>query len=350
MDTEKTEKSEKSEKTVQLNILRLQKYPKHYKTFLTNIKTVLQKIGSSSKTKAIHEVVEKEIVHLGFGTVDISGRTASEFGSQTMSSGKLNALVADVKNVVDASDRTEAAKLYTKFVTASQELSKAKTTITDATEININRIEKELEQTLTDIIDLIDFFKLVDVYYYLYIEALAKTGIKGKGKIKLFETLHEVLRDSALKTVKKYSKDDLTSDKLNRFDVAFDYIFTANFTGASTGSIMSKLNGIHGKDKTEFLREMGVTKYTNYKNLGEILTKAHVINITDNMIMKELAKNAGEKIETIIEGDMVEVVAYLISTLYKSTLFESKVINEESQKRLEELVLNFKRDLVVSKS
>ena len=120
-----------SEKTIQLNILRLQKYPEFYKQFQNNLKTVLQKIGTSNKTKAIHNAVEKEIVHLGFGTIDISGRTLSEYGSSLVSGGKLNALVADTKNIVDASDRTEMASLYTKFVTATQELSKAKTTISD---------------------------------------------------------------------------------------------------------------------------------------------------------------------------------------------------------------------------
>jgi hypothetical protein len=40
----------------------------------------------------------------------------------------------------------------------------------------------------------------------------------------------------------------------------------------------------------------------------------------------------------------------LVSNLYKSTLFEMKVIDETSQTRLEELVLNFKRDLTISKS
>jgi hypothetical protein len=78
-----------SDKTIQLNILRLQKYPEHFKTFKNNLKTVLQKIGTSNKTKAIHNAVEKDIINLGFGTTDISGRTKSEFGSS---------LVSDVPN------------------------------------------------------------------------------------------------------------------------------------------------------------------------------------------------------------------------------------------------------------
>jgi RecA/RadA recombinase len=171
-----------SDKTIQLNILRLQKYPEHFKTFKNNLKTVLQKIGTSNKTKAIHNAVEKDIVNLGFGTTDISGRTKSEYGSSLVSGGKINALVADAKNACDASDKQEMASLYAKFVTATQELAKAKTTISEASEININRIEKELNETLKNILDLIDFFKLVDIYYYLYIEALTKEGMKGIGK------------------------------------------------------------------------------------------------------------------------------------------------------------------------
>ena len=339
-----------SEKTIQLNVLRLQKYPEFYKQFQNSLKTVLQKIGTSNKTKAIHNAVEKEIVHLGFGTVDISGRTLSEYGSSLVTGGKLNALVADTKNVVDPSDRTEMASLYTKFVTATQELSKAKTTISEASEININRIEKELKSTLQSIIDLIDFFKLVDAYYYLYIEALTKEGIKGSGKVKLLETVHTILKSNVDKTVKKYAKSDLTQDERSRLDISFDYIFTVVFTGLSPSDVISKLSKGYGKEKAQFLRDAGATKYTEYKNLGELLTKAGVINITDNMIMKELARAGGEKFEEIIKGDKVEVISYLISTIHKSTLFEMKIIDEDNQKRLEELVLNFKKDLIVSKS
>lgn len=339
-----------SEKTIQLNVLRLNKYPEFYKEFLNNLKTVLQKIGSSNKTKAIHAAVEKEICSLGFGTVDISGQTTAEYGSSLVSGGKLNALVADAKHIVDPSDRTEIAGLYSKFVTATNELSRAKTTISEASEININRIEKELKSTLKEIMDLIDFFKLVDVYYYLYIEALAKEGVKGSGKVKLMETVYEVLKTNINKTIKKYSKSDLTYEANSKIDVIFDYIFTITFTKLSPSEVISKLTKGHGKENTDILRDIGAQKYTQFKNIGEMLTKANIINITDSMIMKELARAGGEKIEDMIEGDVVELIAYLVSNLYKSTLFEMKVIDESSQKRLEELVLNFKRDLVISKS
>ena len=339
-----------SEKTIQLNVLRLNKYPEFYKDFLSNLKIVLQKIGSSNKTKAIHAAVEKEICSLGFGTVDISGQTKAEYGSSLVSAGKINALVADTKHIVDPSDKSEIASLYTKFVTATNELSKAKTTISEASEININRIEKELKSILKDMMDLIDFFKLVDVYYYLYVEALAKEGMKGSGKVKLLETLYEVLKTNLDKTIKKYSKSDVTYEVNDKVNVIFDYIFTVTFTKLSPSEVISKLAKGHDKDKISLLREIGAQRYTSYKNIGEMLTKANIINITDNMIMKELSRAGGEKIEEIIEGDVVELISYLISNLYKSTLFEMKVIDESSQKRLEELVLNFKRDLVISKS
>ena len=339
-----------SDKTIQLNILRLQKYPEHFKTFKNNLKTVLQKIGTSNKTKAIHNAVEKDIINLGFGTTDISGRTKSEFGSSLVSGGKINALVADAKHACDASDKQEMASLYAKFVTGTQELAKAKTTISEASEININRIEKELNETLKNILDLIDFFKLVDIYYYLYIEALTKEGMKGSGKVKLLETLHQVLRVSVDKTIKKYAKADLTKEEREKIDIIYDYIFTVSFTKLNSSDVISKLIKGYGKEETQFLRDMGVGKYTEFKNLGEMLTKAHIINITDNMIMKELTRVGGEKLEEMLEGDVVEVISYLVSNLYKSTLFEMKVIDETSQNRLEELVLNFKRDLTISKS
>ena len=337
-------------KTIQLNLLRLSKYPEFNKEFLNNVKTVLQKIGSSNKTKAIHNAVEKEICHLGFGTTDISGRTKAEYGSSLVSGGKLNALVADTRNIVDASDKTEMASLYAKFVTATNELSKAKTTISEASEININRIEKEINQLLKDMMDLIDFFKLVDVYYYLYIEALAKEGIKGSGKVKLLETVYDVLKSNINKTVKKFSKHEINSEVLNKVDVLFDYIFTITFTKLSPSEVMSKLAKGYGKEQTAILRDISAQKYTQFKNIGEMLTKANIINITDTMVMKELSRAGGEKIEEILEGDVVELIAYLISNLYKSTIFEMKVIDETSQNRLEELVLNFKRDLTISKS
>ena len=48
-------------------------------------------------------------------------------------------------------------------------------------------------------------------------------------------------------------------------------------------------------------------------------------------------------------GTFDELVAYVISTNYKSSLFDAPKIAEKEQERLEQLILNFKKDIVLPK-
>jgi len=335
-------------KTTSIQIINLKNKPEHYKEFKKNIKITLQKIGSSNKTKALHKLIENDLLFIGIGSIDTSKTKVAKFGTYSLRGTKLGGLTANLTEAVEESDRKQIAIDIKDLTISNQELSRAKVTITDVTDINIKRIEKEQRQLITSILDAIDYFTLIDIYFYLYIEMLTEIGQRGKGSNKLFEATHKLIFIALVKVINRYSKKALEDkEKIDKLQIIFDYLFAQHFTKASSQSTISALIKMYSDEKVQFLKDLKPSQYKDLNDLGTLLTKSHIINITTSIIMRGFEEFVGSDIETILKGDMDELISYLISTQYKSTIFDSKIIDTDAQKRLEELVLNFKRDITL---
>jgi hypothetical protein len=332
---------------ISTNKINLKQNDKVQKKFIQNIKLVLQKIGTSHKTRALHSLAEKEMLYIGYGTVDISGKRSVAYGVNYLSGTKLSGLCADIGSIVDKADLSEVAKKVKDIEVANRELSRVKSTITDTSTMQINNLDKQVNKNFEDLLDAIDYFALVDVYYYLYINALSSIGLKGKGKNKIFETTYDVIKE-AINKILRNNKTDVSYENSVKKDIILDYIFARKFTDQSAQTTLAKLSKIYGENKLEFLVEIKPQQYEEFSNIATLLTKAGVVNITESAFISNLRTVAGEDIVDAMSGTFDELVAYLISISYKSSTFNAGMINKESQDRLEELVSNFKKDITLN--
>lgn len=328
------------------NKINLKQNDKIQKKFNDKIKLVLQKIGSSHKTKALHSLAEKEMLYIGYGTMDISGKRSVAYGVHYSSADKISGLCADIKSIVDKADLQEVAKNIKDIETGNKELSRVRTTITDTSTMQINNLDKQILKNLEALIDSLDYFALVDVYYHLYINALASIGLKGKGKNKIFETTYEVIKE-AINKILRNNKTDVSYEASIKKDIIIDYIFARKFTDQSAQTTLAKLSKIYGEGKLEFLVDIKPQQYEDFSNIATLLTKSGVVSITETAFMSNMKTVAGDDIEDAISGTFDELVAYLISTSYKSGVFAANTISKEHQGRLEELILNFKKDITL---
>ena len=152
--------------------LNLKFYPEIQKQFIQNLQIALQKIGTSHKTKAIHPLIEKEMVYLGYGTIDIAKKKSTKFGVFYLNGQKFSGLCADISAVTDEADLGVVVKSIEEIKIASNELSKAKTTITDHSSVMINKLNAYVLEEYHKIIAGLDYFALIDTYYYLYMDAV----------------------------------------------------------------------------------------------------------------------------------------------------------------------------------
>ncbi len=331
---------------VTINKINLKQDDKVQKKFLQNIKTVLQKIGSSHKTKAIHKLVEEEALYIGYGAKDISKKRSSEYGTMYLKGTKLSGLIADLSSVVDQAELDTMSKKVKVIEKSNKELLRVKSTITDTNAIQIKNLDKTISESFDDLLESIDYFVLVDVYYYLFVDTLAIIGLRGNGRNKLFEVTYNVFK-SAVSNVLKKMHVKPSKEEIDKFEIIMDYVFARKFTEQSSISILAKLSKIFGNDEIQFLRDIKPDKYSEFKNMATLFTKVGLINITETAFMNEFKIVAGEESITNLEGTFDEIIAYVVSTNYKSTLFDTPNLSQDDQARLEQLVLNYKKDITI---
>lgn len=331
---------------VTINKINLKQNPDVQKKFLKKISIVLQKIGSSHKTKAIHKLVAQEALYLGYGITDISKTKTVQYGAPYISGNKLSGLAADLTQVVDKADLQEMSKKVKDIEKANKELSRVKSTITDTSAIQLKTLDKSIAEMFDDLIEGIDYFALVDVYYYLFVNVLSSIGLKGNGKNKIFESSYAVFKAIVVKILNK-THVKVEGENKQKMDIVLDYIFARNFTEQSAQTVLAKLSRLYGSEEIAFLQDIKPNDYKEFRNAATLLTKAGICNITESAFMAEFTTLVGEGSKAAMSGTFDEMIAYIISANYKSSLFDAPNISRDDQERLEQLILNFKKDLVI---
>lgn len=318
------------------------------KDFLDNISKVLQKLGSSRKTKVLHNLMVEEMLYIGYGTKDISLKRNVFYGTPYVEGTKLHGLIADITTIIPAVERSEVSKTVGVIHKTDKEITRVKSTVTDTSSLQLIKLDNTKKEAYQSILDKIDYFDLVDVYYYLYIEALTIHGMKGNGKNKLVDAAHAVI-SSTIKKVLKDSHNEVSDEDKSKFDILLDFIFTRSYSGQSTSTIIGKLNKVYGSENIDFLNSLKPDQFDDIPSLATALTKAGLVNMTSTALISNIKRVIGDGAEKALTGTIDEFIAYIISANYKSTLFDARVINVDAQNLLEELVLNFKKDLIIKK-
>ena len=331
---------------ISINVIRIAQKEEIQKEFTKRIKTVLQKLGTSNKTRALHNIADRGMLYLGYGGADISRERSMAYGASYLKETKLSGLIADISAV--CSDMGKVAGLIQDIGNANKEITRVKTTITDTSPIQINTLDKQIMKLYEEMLDSIDYFSLIDVYYYLYVEALTIVGLEGKGRNKIFETVYSIFRE-IINRILRSLHIDMDQEKENKKDVILDYIFTRKFTDINASTALAKLSRLYGQDKVQFLMDLKPAEYNKFSNIAVLLTKAGVCNITESALMQSFRSILGAGTDAALNGTFDELVAYIISTNYRSSLFNAGAISKPDQERLEELVLNFKREIILSK-
>ena len=326
------------------NKINIKQNAKANKMFYDKVKVAIQKIGTSNKTKVLHKLAQEEVLYIGFGTADVV-KESSRFGLPYIQGDKLSGLLADIKYTISKADQSGIASSLQRLVKIGQEESRVKTTITDTSDYQLNKLEKERNKLFEDLLEAIDYFDLLDIYYSLYLEALYKRAEKDNGKNKLFVEAHKVFGKVIEKTIEKYRKDNSENDK--ELEIVVDYTFACIFTQATKGSIISSLTRMYSEERVAFLKDQNPPKISEFKQIAEILTMCEIVNVTPAAFVNNAQNTLSEKIVNSINADLASFVSVSINSNYKSTVFDAVLIDKESQTKLENLLLNYKSKIII---
>jgi len=330
-----------------INKINIETYDNAKKEFYKNIKLAIQKIGSSNKTKVLHKLAQEELLYIGFGASSLEKDDVTVYGSPFLSGDKLSGLIADIKYCFSVSERGQLSDKINKLHKSTTEINKVKTTITDTSEIQLKHLQEEQNKIVDSIISEIDYFDLIDIYYSVYLKALYIRAEKDKGKNKLFETAHKIFSTMMDKALNKYYKND--NKKLK--DISFDYIFASLFTDATKGSIISSLKRMYGETDEDLISFINAKpdNINHFKDAAKVLTQVNLINSTENAFINNIKGIVSDAIIKSIDVNLETFVSILINSKYKSSIFDSRIIDKELQEKIEELLLNYKSKIVLKK-
>jgi len=313
-----------------------------------NLKKILQKIGSSNKTKVIHKLIINDKCQMGYGAVKLINLKTVP-GNAALTDNTLNYLAVDLNFICDEFNRTELKNLINKSIEQQKEREKNLTVLDELSEYRVQKLDLEIKITSKQILDSIDYYKAVDAYYYLFLQVLIELAIKsntGKNKIFLLcKDLFDLIIQRALDGFM------INEERFEEIQIIVALVYSKVYLKLSDNNIKKNLVKSFGAEKMEnFLNPENHTKIKIHDiksiyDIANLLTIKEIKDISSNVLRQRIKLVAGDKIEEILELSFTDFAAYMVSIKYPNTLFGENTIDIDRQTRLENLILNFKSSL-----
>jgi len=354
----------------------------------------LSKFSSSKKTKIVHELIEKNIP--GIGILQSSIKVSPYYMSYYTSDLKLHKIVANADLIDDSYKKNTLGTLLTKYTKLQEDINREKKLITDLQAYKIEKLNKEKDKLTEEILDSIDFIKFIDVIYFGYLELLAFGAIdkNSNEKIKVFDTAEELLRSHFEKIFNKIDSK-LLDDPITKsnFNLALQFFILTYFLQISKKEAINILKTHKGEwvessleyfipkeeekmkkfespdlvkekyEKEKKKMELSDKLKNHYDNLQKdlqklkidefddfaiILTILEVVNITKHQLNRYMEDLVGKDSYILFYRDYSRFIAFMAQLNYRTQLFEKQVeINKKAQERIEQLILNQQRKIVI---
>lgn len=337
-------------------IISFKKFPDIEEEFYSTLSKWLTKINSSKKTKALSYLIEKKCLYIGYSLTSIVHHGLPVYGINFTDTNTLRSITVDVSKVMSPSYHTE---FISNLNIISQQVEVIKTNESMLTSTGTDQIKLAKDSIVSKYQDLlanIDWFQLLDLYYYQYLRFLTKKTINdNKGKV--FALISSILKTTLKKIILGYStKNEITFKESKMISILLDYLMVTHYSNnppQETFNTIIKATIQNTKEQNledldeviAKLKELRVTKYNKLEDITYILAEAKIMNITPNAFGKLLAENFGEKFHEF-SSTIDSLVSYFISSEYSSEIFTRKhnvsKSNLEEISQLEELVLNAK--------
>ena len=339
-------------------IISLKKFPEIEEEFYKNLKTTLTKMSSSKKTKALHAIIEDKVLFLGYGMAYTISSTQPIYGIVYNDSNTLKGIVADVSKVIEATYQQDFISNLNTIASQVETIKQQESMLTSTGTEIINMAKESITTKYKELLANIDWFTLLDIYYFQYMKFLARqTILQNKGKI--FTHINNILHDTIKYIVTNYtSGKNMSPKEVKIVQVLIDYLVVTQYSNNPKQETLNKIYKnliLNAKDHelndieevVQKIKDLKPTKYEKLEDITYALAELKLINITPNAFNKLVSDKFGHKFFDFnhsIDG----LVAYFCSILHTSELFNIRQIPEKEElQSIEELVLNAKGSTLI---
>jgi len=311
----------------------------HQKMLNDKLFTALRKFGSGKKTRAVHKIVDKEMIKLAI----IAGDSIDNVGMPLAKATALHAIYLNIYHYDDGLINSGSVKTGTNLITVEKEIKKEETFVSEARLHNIEKLQEKQKDLQNKLIKDLDAIKMVDGIYFAWLLFLADIAINqdSAGKGKIVTTSSDIL-SSILKKMYSQVKNAPDSDTHQLIEAISIYFIKIYYYGESASYALNSLKKAFGDEIIEAISRSKVTKFDNFNDLSKILKETELLPITANTFDLQMNKMFGKHAyETYIQPSLVGFTAYMANLAQPNQLFkDSYPVDDDIHARLEELLLN----------
>ena len=324
--------------------------PEDYTKLMQRTFKALQKFSSSRKTKAVHKLLSSSVVTPAL----FSGNASDYLIAAGIKGNTLRELLFNLKMFDDSLSQNGAVGYASQLIRIDEKIRKEKTYISEKQIYNIEQLEKNRDETVEKFLNSIDYIKLIDGIYFGWLTTLSASVIEREGgtKPKIVTYASDILAKILKKMYSKVNVGKKMESEVHQLIEAIAIYFIRIYYYGETAQYALNLmkKGI-SEDILEVIRRARVTKFKEFNELSTVLNQTQLMPLTTTAFDLEMQRMFGKyAYEFYIQTSFMDFITFMANLAHPTLLFkEAYEIDDESHKRLEELLLNEQKSIKIAK-
>jgi len=317
-----------------------------YKKFKDNLFTALRKFGSSRKTRAVHKIIDKNLVHVAI----FNGDAADSLVAPALKGNKLNGMLMNLYHYDDSLSGRGTVTLASTLIDLEKQVKKEETYVNEARLHSLEKLQEKQKETQEKFLKAFDYIKMIDGIYFGFLLTLSDSAINGEsaGKSKIVTVSSEILA-SILKKIYLKIRNKIEGDEHQLMEAISIYFINIYFYGYSANYALSSLKKAFKEEIIDAIEKSKVTKFNEFNDLSKILRGTELIPISEETFDLQMRRFFGKAAyEEYIQPSLVSFLAFMANLAHPNQLFrDSFPVDEDLHTRLEELLLNEQKKILL---
>lgn len=332
--------------TRNLGIIGVDLSPEVYEDFKKKLFTALRKFGSGKKTRAVHKIVDKNVIMTGL----FSGEASNVLVAPGMKDNALRYIIMNLTYFDDSVSGQGSVKLGTELEHIQKKIQKEETFVNEARLHNLEKLQDKQKETYEKFLKSLDYIKMVDGVYFGWLLTLSRHAVENEsaGKPKIVTVAADILA-GILKKLYMQVKNNMDKEVHQLIEAIAIYFIRMYFYGESASYSLNLLKKAFSEEVIDAIKRAKVTKIDSFNDLAKLLSETELLPITANTFDLQMARMFGKYgYEEYVQPSLVDYLAFMANLAHPNQLFkDSYPADEKLHERLEELLLNEQKQIVI---
>ena len=320
--------------------------PEHYKTFQDNLFTALKKFGSSRKTRAVHKLIDKNMVD----TAMMVGDAIESLVAPALKNNTLYDIILNMHFYDDSLAGRGAVNLATDLLTVRKKIHQEETFVNEARLHNLEKLQAKEAEIQEKLLKSFDYIKMVDGIYLGWLLVMSHSSLKADaaGKAKIVTVAADILA-ATLKKLYLQINTGMEPEVHQLIEAISIYFIKIYYYGESASYVLNQMKKAFSEEIIDAIQRAKVTKIDDFSDISKLLKETELMPITPTTFDMQMNRMFGKHAyQNYIQPALVTYLAYMANMAQPNLLFrDSYPIDEELHTRLEELLLNEQKKIVL---